>query len=64
MCMAGGGGMHAWQGACMTGRVCMEEGGMCGRGHGMHAPSRYHEIWSMSGWYASYRDAFLFGIIF
>ena len=46
---------HAWHGACM-GRghawrwVCMV-GGM----HGMHTPfpTRYYEIRSMSGWYAS-----------
>ena len=45
-CVAGG---HAWWGACMTGSV-----------HDMHAPSRYYEIWSVSGRYASYWNAFLF----
>ena len=52
-CMAGGAcvaGGHAWCGACMA-------GGMCGT----HAapPSRYYEIRSMSGRYASYWNAFL-----
>ena len=50
----GGGGVHG-RGACMTGAmhgsgVCMA-GGMCGR---------YYEIWSISGRYASYWNAFLF----
>ena len=56
-CMAGG---HAWKGMCMAGGhswqgTCME-GGMCGRG--VH--DRYYDIWSMSGWYTSYWNAFLF----
>ena len=61
--MAGG---HAWQGACVTGRM-HGRGLMYGRGcvHGRGAcmactpPSRYYEIWSMSGQYASYWNAFL-----
>ena len=57
----GGGGMHG-RGACMA-------GGVCGRwGHAWWGacmahpppPSRYYEIWSMSGRYASYWNAFLF----
>ena len=58
-------------GACMVGGVC-GMGGIHGRGHvwrracmaGGHAwqgtcPPRYYEIRSMSGWYASYWNAFL-----
>ena len=45
-CMAGG---HAWWGACVV-EGCVV-GGMCG--------GRYYEIWSMSGQYASYWNAFL-----
>ena len=46
--------MHG-RGACMVGI-------MCGRGdHAWHAsPSRYYEIWSMSGQYTSYWNTFLF----
>ena len=62
-CMASGmnGRGHAWQG-CVAGEACMAgghgwQGGMCGSG-GMHG--RYYEIWSMSGQYASYWNAFLF----
>ena len=73
-CMAG---EHTWQGVCMAGGVCgrgvcvagvcVWQGGMHGRG-GMHAthappPSRYYEIWSMSGRYA-YWNAFLLIIDF
>ena len=50
-----GAGGHAWQGVCMAWE------------HVWHAcPSlcRYYEIWSMSGWYASYWNAFLFDNIF
>ena len=43
-CMAGGmhGGGHVWWGACMAGghawpRACVAEGGMQGRGWGVHA---------------------------
>ena len=52
----GAGGMHG-------------RGGMCGKGgcawqgdvHGMHAPpGRYYDIWSLSGRYASYWNAFLY----
>ena len=53
---------HAWQGmggicgrgACMAGgmhgRGASMAGGECGRGGmcGMHAPSRYYMIWSMT----------------
>ena len=49
MCERGHGGGHVWQGACM-------EGGYAWQG-GMHG--RYYEIWSMSGRYASYWNAFL-----
>ena len=64
MCSRGGtyvvGGMHgrghAWQGACV-GRACMA-GGMHGNAQ-MPPPSRYYKIWSMSGRYASYWNAFL-----
>ena len=62
-----------WQGACMARGACMAgghlwHGGRCGRGVcmaggmcGMHTPhtDRYYEIQSMSGWYASYWNAFL-----
>ena len=74
--MAGGmhGRGHAWQGghACQGGamhaRGLFMAGGMHGRGvcrtggvHGTHTPpSRYYEIQSMSGRYASYWNAFLF----
>ena len=56
-CVAGG---HAWQGgvcgrgACVVG-TCMA-GGYAGFG-GMRG--RYYDIWSMSGQYASYWNAFL-----
>ena len=40
---------HTWQGACMAGGI-----------HAMHAPSRYYEIQSMSGWYISSWNALLF----
>ena len=73
------GGMHG-RGACVAGGMCGRGGhewwghvwgGMHGRGHawcrvcmagGVHG--RYYEIWSMSGWYASYWNAFLFNIVF
>ena len=41
---------HAWQGACMAG------------GHAWF--DKYHGIRSMSGWYASYWNAFLFDMLF
>ena len=47
-----GGGMHG-RGGCVWQGVCMA-GDMCGRG----PPGRYYEIWSMSGQYASYWNAF------
>ena len=48
-------GGHAWQGACMAGGMCVA-GGACV----VHMPpDRYYEIRSMSGWYASYWNAFL-----
>ena len=59
-------GAMCGRGACMAGGVhsrgsCLA-GGMCDRGHACHThlPGRYFEIWSMSGWYASYWNAFLF----
>ena len=67
------GGGACMVGACMAGRACVAggtcmAGGMHGRGHawqGVHAPpSRYYEMWSMSGQYASYWNAFLFGFKF
>ena len=49
-CGAGG---HVWQGACMHGRGVM---------HAMHTPPSQilqdMVIWAMSGWYASYWNAF------
>ena len=47
--MAGGGG-------CMVGGMRVR-----GRGHAWQGGmrGRYYEIWSMSGWYASYWNAFL-----
>ena len=72
VCVAGGmhGGGHAWQGGMHGGGhvkqgACMA-GGMHGRGcmaggrawwGGVHG--RYYKIWSMSGRYASYWNAFL-----
>ena len=55
--MAGGvhGRRHAWQEACMAGGVHGRGACMVG---GMHG--RYYDIWSMSGWYAFYWNAFLF----
>ena len=56
-----GGGMcgrgHAGEGGAWSG---VHGGGVHGGGmHGMHAPtSRYCEIWSMNGLYASYWNAF------
>ena len=62
------GGVHG-RGACMVG-ACMAgehawQGGMCGRRHVWHAhncppPTRSYEIRSMSGWYASFWNAYLF----
>ena len=62
-CMVGGdvhGRGHAWQGGMHGRGVCMT-GGMCCRGHAWHACplGRYYKIHSMSGWYASYWNAFL-----
>ena len=60
------GGGHAWQegmhgkGACMVGGVHGRGACMAGGMHGMYPPSRYYKIWSMSGQYASYWNAFLF----
>ena len=62
-CMAGGmcGGSHVWQGG-IHGRGHTWQGGIHGRGYawqgGMHG--RHHEIRSMSGWYVSSWNAFLF----
>ena len=66
-CVAGGWGMcgrgHAWQGACMAGGMC-GRGSVHGRGADMHdgggVHGRYYEIRSMSGWSASYWNAFSF----
>ena len=58
---------HVWQGACMVG-ACMAGGvvhdrdGMHGGGGCVHG--RYYEIRSMSGWYPSYWNAFLFSFFF
>ena len=56
-CVAGA-GRHACMvhGACVAGGMCVWCRGMCMAG-GMHG--RYYEIWSMSGQYASYWNAFL-----
>ena len=51
--MHGKGGMHAREGVCGRG-VCK-----AGGGHG-----RYYEIRSMSGWYTSYWNTFLFSFYF
>ena len=52
MCGGGGACVVAW-GTCMVAQshACMVAGGGC---------MRYNEIWSMSGQYASYWNAFLF----
>ena len=57
VCVAGG---HALQGACMG--VYMPGGVHGGGGMYTHTPGRYYGygIWSMSGRYASYWNAFLF----
>ena len=55
----GGGGL----GACMAGGGHVWQGGMCmARGCAWHAcpPGRYYNIWSLSGRYASYWNAFLY----
>ena len=72
-----GRGGHAWQGGvCVAGGMhgggCVWQGGVCVAG-GMHGrgdmcgtntpPARYYEIWSMSGRYASYWNAYLFYIV-
>ena len=70
-CVAGGGACMAGdvhgRGACMAGGVHGRDrhawqGGVCD----MHAcpPTRYYEIWSMSGRYASYWNAFLLFSVF
>ena len=70
-CMVGGmhgGGGHAWQGECGVAAGGVHGRGVHGRGvhgggcmaGGMHSPSRYHEIRSIGGCYASYWNAFLF----
>ena len=67
-CMAGRGACVTGVGVCMVegmhGRGACMVGGMHGRGAGMHGGagvhSRYYEIWSMSGQYASYWNAFSF----
>ena len=65
MCGEGGvhGGGQVWQG-CVWWR-CAWQGASMGRGHVCQlcphpTPSRYYRIWSMSGKYASYWNAFLF----
>ena len=68
-CVVGGTCMA--RGACMPGRACVVvgcawQGGVCGRGvckaGGGHG--RYYEIRSMSGWYTSYWNTFLFSFYF
>ena len=54
-CMAGG---MDGRGLCGRG-ACMD-----GRGRAWHARHPYHEIRSMSRWYASYWNAFLFPFTF
>ena len=49
VCMAGG---HAWQGVWVAGGACVA----------CIPPTRYYEIQSMSGQYASYWNAFLLSI--
>ena len=47
-------GGHMWDTppwTCMPPQACTSPG--------MHAPRGYYEIWSMSGWYTSYWNAFL-----
>ena len=63
VCVVGG---NAWQGACVVG-ACVAGGGVHGWGVCMPCttpppPSRYYGfgIWSISRWYASYWNAFLF----
>ena len=71
MCVAGGHawqwvgvGGHVWQGCvcgsgCMAGGACMA-GGCAWQGRGVHGKGwGVHGIWSISGWYASYWNAFL-----
>ena len=74
-CMTGGcvwqGGMHG-RGVCVVGGMCGRGACMAGGMHGdggvcvaggcachAHPPGRYYRIGSMSGWYASYWNAFL-----
>ena len=62
-CVAGG---HAWQGVvrgrgCELQGVCMA-GGMCGRGHARQGGGM-RGILSMSEWYTSYWNTFLFVIM-
>ena len=73
VCLSTGVGVHgrggAWQGGMHGGRACVAggmhgRGDMCGRGsmHATHAPCQIlwdMVIWSMSGQYASYWNAFL-----
>ena len=58
-----GGGEHAWLlagGAWLLGGACVVAGGgMCGC-QGGGACIGYDKIRSMSGWYASYWNAFLY----
>ena len=57
----GKGGGHAWQrGACVVKGGVHGEGGHAWQGGGMHGIRQDTEIRSMSGWYASYWNAFLF----
>ena len=62
----------AWQGACMVGG--MHGGGMCSGGTCMvrvcvvrmpppSPPSQHYEMRPMSGWYASYWNAFLYNVV-
>ena len=55
-CMHGRGHVwHAWQGSMCGGGDAWKEGHVAQGG----VPGRYYEIWSMSGRYASYWNAFL-----
>ena len=58
VCLSTGGGVVRSSGVCVHGR------GMRGRRDVAHMPppGRYQEIWSMSGRYASYWNAFLFSL--
>ena len=54
----GGGWGHAWQGGACVARGDVHGKGMCMAC--MPPPGRYYDIWSLSGRYASYWNAFLY----